>query len=99
MREEFEQLKQATNLEAMELDQLVAFNTRLSNLREEAGGALRKEIYRYALEVNVFISRRAKEKAEARNRTKTSEQLKLDQLVTTKSFSGELEKLLRSKMA
>lgn len=60
----FEALKELHELPKMALDELVELNTKLSQLREQAGGELREAIYTYALEVNEHITNRAMDREE-----------------------------------
>lgn len=92
---EFEALKSATDLSTMTLEELGEFNTTLSQHREEAGGALRKAIYAYALDVNVWITQRSADREEILEQARGLTAKALLQTVTPGSFKGELEKLLK----
>jgi hypothetical protein len=55
----------ARELDEMTLDELVELNTHLSNVRREAGGNLRQEVYLFALRVNEWITQRSLEREQA----------------------------------
>ena len=53
---QLEALKAVVDLRTMSLDELLVLNCKLSQMREACGGAERRAVYEYALEVNVWIT-------------------------------------------
>ncbi|APU88900.1 hypothetical protein Rctr197k_084 [Virus Rctr197k] len=94
-----EALKAMSNLETMTLDELIALNTKLSELRLQTGGEVRKAVYAYALEVNLWITRRVLDREEdiraAHGRDPARAELHQHVAPLGLSSDGKLDNMLR----
>jgi hypothetical protein len=100
LAEEFQALKGATKLDTMTLEALEQLCIQLSNMRLEAGGTLRHEIYSYALEANEHLTARHLDREEDIRAAQAADPVRAAkaQRIGARAFDGKLEDLLVQKM-